>query len=83
MTWTTLELPPNLQTSTPHQREDFRPTTSDFTCIRPKYMADLQWKWVSNLEPSVPKAETLPLGHRGPYSQVYAYPWEYAVVGNL
>ncbi|GBN30000.1 hypothetical protein AVEN_266527-1 [Araneus ventricosus] len=29
------------------------------------YTADLQWNRVSNLEPSGPKAETLPLGHRG------------------
>ncbi|GBO33501.1 hypothetical protein AVEN_101189-1 [Araneus ventricosus] len=29
------------------------------------YTADLQWNRVSNLEPSCPKAETLPLGHRG------------------
>ncbi|GBM96622.1 hypothetical protein AVEN_273158-1 [Araneus ventricosus] len=26
---------------------------------------DLQWNRVSNLEPAAPKAETLPLGHRG------------------
>ncbi|GBO02991.1 hypothetical protein AVEN_24396-1 [Araneus ventricosus] len=31
------------------------------------YTADLQWNRVSNLEPSGPKAETLPLGHRGLY----------------
>ncbi|GBM65030.1 hypothetical protein AVEN_68951-1 [Araneus ventricosus] len=30
------------------------------------YTADLQWNRVSSLEPSGPKAETLPLGHRGP-----------------
>ncbi|GBO22631.1 hypothetical protein AVEN_181599-1 [Araneus ventricosus] len=29
------------------------------------YTADLQWNRVSNLEPSGPRAETLPLGHRG------------------
>ncbi|GBN37845.1 hypothetical protein AVEN_256026-1 [Araneus ventricosus] len=29
------------------------------------YTADLQWNRVSNLEPSGPKAETLPLGHSG------------------
>ncbi|GBN73791.1 hypothetical protein AVEN_172713-1 [Araneus ventricosus] len=28
-------------------------------------MADLQWNRVSGLESSAPKAETLPLGHRG------------------
>ncbi|GBM93082.1 hypothetical protein AVEN_2353-1 [Araneus ventricosus] len=26
-------------------------------------MTELQWNWVLNLEPSDPKAETLPLGH--------------------
>ncbi|GBM04733.1 hypothetical protein AVEN_55401-1 [Araneus ventricosus] len=30
------------------------------------YTADLQWNRVANLEPSGSKAETLPLGHRGP-----------------
>ncbi|GBN01922.1 hypothetical protein AVEN_113794-1 [Araneus ventricosus] len=29
------------------------------------YTADLRWSRVSNLERSGPKAETLPLGHRG------------------
>ncbi|GBL53426.1 hypothetical protein AVEN_119991-1 [Araneus ventricosus] len=29
------------------------------------YTADLQWNRVSNLEPSGPKAETIPLGHCG------------------
>ncbi|GBM45634.1 hypothetical protein AVEN_204763-1 [Araneus ventricosus] len=29
------------------------------------YTADLQWNRVSNLEPSGPKTEKLPLGHRG------------------
>ncbi|GBL76517.1 hypothetical protein AVEN_48812-1 [Araneus ventricosus] len=37
-------------------------TTRDLAC---PYSADLQWKRVSNLELSGPKAETLPLGHRG------------------
>ncbi|GBN93171.1 hypothetical protein AVEN_50889-1 [Araneus ventricosus] len=31
-------------------------------------MEELQWNRVSNLEPSGPKAEILPLGHRGPFS---------------
>ncbi|GBO30935.1 hypothetical protein AVEN_62394-1 [Araneus ventricosus] len=35
-------------------------TTCDLTCNRP---ADLQWNRVSNMEPSGPTAETLPLGH--------------------
>ncbi|GBN08311.1 hypothetical protein AVEN_82655-1 [Araneus ventricosus] len=29
-------------------------------------MAELQWNQVSNLEPSGPKAETIPPGHCGP-----------------
>ncbi|GBO24706.1 hypothetical protein AVEN_142736-1 [Araneus ventricosus] len=33
------------------------------------YTADLQWNRVSNLESSGPKAETLPLGHRGPMAK--------------
>ncbi|GBL88772.1 hypothetical protein AVEN_158904-1 [Araneus ventricosus] len=53
MTRTTPELASSLQTSTPHQREDA------------PYTADIQYKRVSNLEPSGSKAETLPLGHRG------------------
>ncbi|GBM07760.1 hypothetical protein AVEN_137622-1 [Araneus ventricosus] len=31
-------------------------------------MADLRWNRVSNLEPTGPKAETSPLGHRGLYT---------------
>ncbi|GBN21115.1 hypothetical protein AVEN_49215-1 [Araneus ventricosus] len=31
------------------------------------YTADLQWNRVSNLRPSGPEVETLPLGHRGLY----------------
>ncbi|GBM50163.1 hypothetical protein AVEN_11202-1 [Araneus ventricosus] len=49
-----------LQISSPHQREDVRPTTSDLTCNRPKYMADLRWNLVSNLEPSCLDAVTSP-----------------------
>ncbi|GBN42187.1 hypothetical protein AVEN_174954-1, partial [Araneus ventricosus] len=40
-------------------------TTYDFSVQQAPYTADLQWNRVSNLEPSGPKAETLPLGHRG------------------
>ncbi|GBN00848.1 hypothetical protein AVEN_89216-1 [Araneus ventricosus] len=39
--------------------------TFDLMFNKPTYTADLQWNRVSNLEPSGPKAETLPLGHRG------------------
>ncbi|GBM65803.1 hypothetical protein AVEN_164692-1, partial [Araneus ventricosus] len=41
------------------------------------YTADLQWNRVSNLEPSGPKVETLPLGHRGPLRRT-----KYATAGN-
>ncbi|GBN59286.1 hypothetical protein AVEN_201964-1 [Araneus ventricosus] len=40
-------------------------TTYDLTCNRPHTRRIFQWNRVSNLEPSGPKAETLPLGHRG------------------
>ncbi|GBO01060.1 hypothetical protein AVEN_98152-1, partial [Araneus ventricosus] len=50
MTRTTPELAPPLQTPNVQQAP---------------YTADLQWNRVSDLEPSGPKAETLPLGHRG------------------
>ncbi|GBO02250.1 hypothetical protein AVEN_89404-1 [Araneus ventricosus] len=66
MTTATFELAPPLQTSAPHQREDVWSPTYDLTCNKPKHMADLQWNRVSNMEPSGPEAETLPLGHRGP-----------------
>ncbi|GBO15856.1 hypothetical protein AVEN_229143-1 [Araneus ventricosus] len=39
-------------------------TTYDLACNAP-YTADLQWNRVSNLRPSGPEVETLPLGHRG------------------
>ncbi|GBM77312.1 hypothetical protein AVEN_91415-1 [Araneus ventricosus] len=53
------------QTSTPHQREDIWPPTSNLMCSRLAYTMSRQWNWVSNLEPSSPEVETLPLGHRG------------------
>ncbi|GBL80085.1 hypothetical protein AVEN_183416-1 [Araneus ventricosus] len=68
------ELAPLLQASTPHQREDVWPLSTTTTGVRPlskfsvqraPYTTDLQWNWASNLEPSGPKAEALPLGHRG------------------
>ncbi|GBN43093.1 hypothetical protein AVEN_247530-1 [Araneus ventricosus] len=40
-------------------------TTYDLACNMPHNMAVLQCNRVSNLEPSCPKAETFPLGHRG------------------
>ncbi|GBN37912.1 hypothetical protein AVEN_91465-1 [Araneus ventricosus] len=40
-------------------------TTYDLAYKRPPYTADLQWNRVSNLRPSGPEVETLPLGHRG------------------
>ncbi|GBO24069.1 hypothetical protein AVEN_117670-1 [Araneus ventricosus] len=36
-----------------------------FNVQQASYTADLQWSQVSNMKPSGPKAETLPLGHRG------------------
>ncbi|GBM65190.1 hypothetical protein AVEN_130587-1 [Araneus ventricosus] len=42
------------------------------------YSADLPWNRVSNLEPSGPKAETLPLGHRG-----LSIPWKNQRVWGL
>ncbi|GBN98974.1 hypothetical protein AVEN_44470-1 [Araneus ventricosus] len=65
MARTTPELAPPLQTSTPHQREDAWPPLMIQSGAGP-YSADLQWNRVSSLEPSGPKAETLPLGHRSP-----------------
>ncbi|GBM58522.1 hypothetical protein AVEN_268600-1 [Araneus ventricosus] len=62
MTRTAPELAPPPQTSTPNQREDVRPTTTDLTYNRPTHSADKQWNRVSNLKPSGPELETLPLG---------------------
>ncbi|GBM26459.1 hypothetical protein AVEN_217330-1, partial [Araneus ventricosus] len=41
-------------------------TTYDLTCNRPHTRRIFSGIGSSNLEPSGPKAETLPLGHRGP-----------------
>ncbi|GBN51309.1 hypothetical protein AVEN_109862-1 [Araneus ventricosus] len=41
-------------------------TTYDLACSRPHTRKWNQWNRVSGLEPSGPKAEALPLGHRGP-----------------
>ncbi|GBO13873.1 hypothetical protein AVEN_10420-1 [Araneus ventricosus] len=40
--------------------------THDLTCTSSIYTVDLQRNWVSNLEPSGPVAETLPLTHCDP-----------------
>ncbi|GBM92909.1 hypothetical protein AVEN_236722-1 [Araneus ventricosus] len=53
---TTPELGPPLQTSVPHQQEGVWPMTSDLTCTRPTYTADLKWNRVSNLETFSPEA---------------------------
>ncbi|GBM46855.1 hypothetical protein AVEN_216569-1 [Araneus ventricosus] len=37
--------------------------TYDLTCNRPIYREDIQWNRVTNMEPSSPEAESLPLGH--------------------
>ncbi|GBM54690.1 hypothetical protein AVEN_121566-1 [Araneus ventricosus] len=58
MTRTTPELAP----PSPNFHATRLTTTYDLACNRPH----TQWNRVSNLEPSGPKAETLPLGHRGP-----------------
>ncbi|GBM08223.1 hypothetical protein AVEN_32769-1 [Araneus ventricosus] len=60
------ELEP-LQTSTPNQWADVWSPTYYFTCNRPAYKADFQRNRVSNLEPSNPKAKSLPLDHRDPH----------------
>ncbi|GBN55509.1 hypothetical protein AVEN_119255-1 [Araneus ventricosus] len=44
--------------------------TYDLACSRPKYTTELQWNRVSNLEPSGPKAETLP-EPRNKYSFIF------------
>ncbi|GBM36841.1 hypothetical protein AVEN_82831-1 [Araneus ventricosus] len=64
MTRTTPELAPPLQASAPHQREDVWPLRT-ISVQQAPYTADLQWNRVSNLRPSSPGVETLPLGHRG------------------
>ncbi|GBM75666.1 hypothetical protein AVEN_45554-1 [Araneus ventricosus] len=55
-------------------------TTYDLACNRPPYTADLQWNRVSNLEPSGPKAETLPLGHRGLPFLTYKQPFDATIL---
>ncbi|GBM98445.1 hypothetical protein AVEN_114077-1 [Araneus ventricosus] len=62
LTRTTVEPAPSLQTSTPHQWKDVRPTTYDLTCNKPTYTANLRWNRVSNLERS--GCEPLPLGQQ-------------------
>ncbi|GBM30211.1 hypothetical protein AVEN_165812-1 [Araneus ventricosus] len=49
------------------------PSMYDLTCIEATCTVDLQWNWVSSLEPSGPEAETLPRGHRGPYHMGYTF----------
>ncbi|GBM24450.1 hypothetical protein AVEN_41098-1 [Araneus ventricosus] len=56
MTRTTPELAPSSPTRLA--------TTYDYEHATGPYTVD-QWNRVSNLEPSDPEAETLPLGHRG------------------
>ncbi|GBN89371.1 hypothetical protein AVEN_139948-1 [Araneus ventricosus] len=59
MAKTTPKLSPPLQTSIPHQHL----APCKIYHARTPYMADFLWIRVSNLEPSGPEAETLPLGH--------------------
>ncbi|GBM32447.1 hypothetical protein AVEN_136026-1 [Araneus ventricosus] len=65
MTRATTELAPLLQSSGSHQREGVWPSTYDLRYSKPAYTNYLQWNRVSDMEPSDPKAEILPLGHRG------------------
>ncbi|GBL82159.1 hypothetical protein AVEN_252355-1 [Araneus ventricosus] len=60
MTRTAPELAPPLGASTSHQRENVRLTRSYLTCIKPTYTTDLQYNWVSNLQPFSPEAVNLP-----------------------
>ncbi|GBN56776.1 hypothetical protein AVEN_58555-1 [Araneus ventricosus] len=46
-----------------HTRRRTYPTY-DLTCNRPTYTADLKWDRVSNVEPSLSEAETLPIDNR-------------------
>ncbi|GBM86676.1 hypothetical protein AVEN_98058-1, partial [Araneus ventricosus] len=41
-----------------------------FSVQQAPYTAELQWNRVSSLEPFGPKAESLPLGHRGLLGQM-------------
>ncbi|GBM82267.1 hypothetical protein AVEN_267976-1 [Araneus ventricosus] len=66
MTRTTPESALPLQTSTPHQREEFRPTMSNLRYTRTTYKADFQWYRVSNLDLPIPKSRPYHEGHRGP-----------------
>ncbi|GBL77476.1 hypothetical protein AVEN_41861-1 [Araneus ventricosus] len=68
------ELAP-LEIFAPHQRENVCPTTYDSMLNRATYTADLQWNRVSSLEPSSFEAETLPLGHSGPWPRLRQASW--------
>ncbi|GBN82663.1 hypothetical protein AVEN_23799-1 [Araneus ventricosus] len=63
MTRTIPELTHPLLFSVPHRREGGWPQHMIYPALAP-YKADLQWNRDSNLQPSGPEAETLPLGHR-------------------
>ncbi|GBM80172.1 hypothetical protein AVEN_164848-1 [Araneus ventricosus] len=49
----------------PHQQENVWPPTYELAWGRSAYTMDLQWNRVSSPESCGPKAESLPLGHRG------------------
>ncbi|GBN89098.1 hypothetical protein AVEN_64185-1 [Araneus ventricosus] len=57
---------PLVQTSTPHQQENCRPSTSDLMLTRPNYLVVLRWNRICNLESTDFKADTLPPGNHGP-----------------
>ncbi|GBM86812.1 hypothetical protein AVEN_169407-1 [Araneus ventricosus] len=43
-----------------------------FSVQQAPYTADLQCNQVSNVEPFGPKADALPVGHRGPFKRIQA-----------
>ncbi|GBL75398.1 hypothetical protein AVEN_194590-1 [Araneus ventricosus] len=65
MTGAAPDMAPHLQASASRRREGVRIPYAVFSVQRAQYINDLQWNQVSNKEPSCPKTETLPLGHRG------------------
>ncbi|GBM07824.1 hypothetical protein AVEN_33104-1 [Araneus ventricosus] len=66
MTRKTPEMAPPLQTSTPHRAGGYLPSTYELTGNRPHTQRS---SMESGFEPGL-EAETLPLGHRGPKSNL-------------
>ncbi|GBL95694.1 hypothetical protein AVEN_653-1 [Araneus ventricosus] len=63
MTRMTPELAPPLSKLSHHTNGRTFDSYIRFSVRQAKYTMDLQWKRVSNLEPSAPEADALPLGH--------------------